>query len=1095
MSLICKTLLVLFFTALSPAVFSQGADIDDLMGLSGPWYDPSASGDGFNIVAFERPGKSPALVFFFYGYDANGNRIWLVSKVVSPENLSSVQGVEMRYPSGTGFEGAGDHSLAAFGELDFEFTGCGTGRFTLRKGAEIYRIWDAVQLADIPGPGCLLGDGARKYETVAGLSGNWYVTNEPGDGLNLIQTDYGLAGYFYGYDKDGEPLWLLSKLYKGPIIPGRKITVDLRQGSGGNLSDVSGAELETWGSMTMMFRDCASVEVSLDGLDGKRSSSMTLLVQVGETRCEAPGAITLSQSTLTFEGTGDSRQVDFIVTDGSGSPVSSDHVEYSFSRDGVVSVGSFANGSATIAAITNQITDTHLRFWDPVHNAVQDMPVAIVDLRPGIKFVSESNVNSWVIPTEAQNREIRLKSNAETEDIQAGDYIASEAGLTAKVSSVSIQAEEVVVDGEFAALTDIYWNLKISMDEQLSTTQFTEKRSNGNGLESLKSIKKPGQKKFELINVSNSVETLNCESESASVFDQFEHAPTFKPEFVNARMIDVREISEGAFITDGSIVGFEADLFGEVDLGFAQDAQLGLSVHCVIADIDLRTPPAVTHFGAFAGVMPIEVGFDFSINQHFPDPVRLYFGATISAGIDFEAQEYFGEIRAGLPGDRWLSLKDFTLDHVVADTYAAFEPYITGLLGLEWSGGITTSTFADASIGLPYNFSWELLDSVESLEYRGPRHAWSLEASAGLRGTIDSMIFEYIGTDPIPFTPYEELFPPQNYLLYESPSLRLTEIGCGANCGVGDARTFKMDIEQSSLFGGEVHGYGFLLTDKSNTEAQQYFVSGSTPGTAFLTITPEEEGALAVMPRFQSNSFRVIYGDTPLMIDVSGGIALSKLNDTGIDWGGGYPGGNNATCTGETITAQDCSHGRDATHDDDTDGHAGFSFTKLDTNGNDLPAAAGNWSCIRDEVTGLTWEAKTDDGGLQDADNTYSWYNPDSSTNGGSSGTQSGGVCSGSNCDTYSYVQAVNAKAQALCGARDWRMPWLGELQSIVDYSRFLPSIDTAYFPLQRNSYIWSGSPSAYNSGYAWDIYFSKGSINSDARHFASRVRLVRGGQ
>ena len=49
---------------------------------------------------------------------------------------------------------------------------------------------------------------------------------------------------------------------------------------------------------------------------------------------------------------------------------------------------------------------------------------------------------------------------------------------------------------------------------------------------------------------------------------------------------------------------------------------------------------------------------------------------------------------------------------------------------------------------------------------------------------------------------------------------------------------------------------------------------------------------------------------------------IARLNDTGIDWGGDYPDGNNATCTGETITAQDCSNGRDVTHDDDSDGHA-----------------------------------------------------------------------------------------------------------------------------------------------------------------------------
>jgi len=232
-----------------------------------------------------------------------------------------------------------------------------------------------------------------------------------------------------------------------------------------------------------------------------------------------------------------------------------------------------------------------------------------------------------------------------------------------------------------------------------------------------------------------------------------------------------------------------------------------------------------------------------------------------------------------------------------------------------------------------------------------------------------------------------------------------------------------------------------------------------------------------------------------------------SLNDTGIDWGGNYPSGNNANCTGETITAQDCSHGRDATHNDDSDGHAGFSFTKLDANGNALPASAPAWSCVRDEVTGLTWEVKTDDSGLRDTDNTYSWYNPDSYTNGGDPGIQNGGSCAGSNCDTYSYVQAVNAVTQPLCGARDWRMPWREELHSIVDLGRALPAIDTAYFPYQRNSVVWSGSPYAHQSTdacyacYAWGFDFSFGYDDSYGRVVGSsrfsnnQVRLVRGGQ
>ena len=50
-----------------------------------------------------------------------------------------------------------------------------------------------------------------------------------------------------------------------------------------------------------------------------------------------------------------------------------------------------------------------------------------------------------------------------------------------------------------------------------------------------------------------------------------------------------------------------------------------------------------------------------------------------------------------------------------------------------------------------------------------------------------------------------------------------------------------------------------------------------------------------------------------------------------------------------------------------------------------LGTGAKDWACTRDNATGLVWEVKTDDGGLRDKDNTYSWYDPNPATNGGGS--------------------------------------------------------------------------------------------------------------
>lgn len=228
-------------------------------------------------------------------------------------------------------------------------------------------------------------------------------------------------------------------------------------------------------------------------------------------------------------------------------------------------------------------------------------------------------------------------------------------------------------------------------------------------------------------------------------------------------------------------------------------------------------------------------------------------------------------------------------------------------------------------------------------------------------------------------------------------------------------------------------------------------------------------------------------------------IQAAPLNDTGITTYGDAT--SNTLPTEPTdYPGQDANYGRDAAEQAGTltkigGGRAGFDFTKLDANGNDLPASATSWNCVRDNVTGLIWEIKTDDGGLRDQDNTYTWYNPDDTSNGGSAGTQNGGVCTGGiSCDTDDYTQAVNS--QGLCGHTDWRLPWLEELRSIVDNGiRSGLAIDTNYFPETVRVSYWSATPYANISSYALLMAFRGGDDGGNSKGTPRHVRLVRGGQ
>ena len=218
-------------------------------------------------------------------------------------------------------------------------------------------------------------------------------------------------------------------------------------------------------------------------------------------------------------------------------------------------------------------------------------------------------------------------------------------------------------------------------------------------------------------------------------------------------------------------------------------------------------------------------------------------------------------------------------------------------------------------------------------------------------------------------------------------------------------------------------------------------------------------------------------------------VITGKLNDTGHT-SCSNSSQNYLNCPVAGFEGQDGEHGRDVSHNDNSDGRAGFSFTKLDGHGNPLPASASDWRCVKDNVTGLIWEIKTNDGGLRDMNHTYTWYNSDPATNGGSVGVQNGGSCySAGRCDTEKFVADVNAVG--LCGARDWRMPAIEELLSIVDYNRLAPAIDTAWFPNTSAYAVCSATPF---EGYSWALDLSYGYAHDYHNNDARRVRLVRGG-
>ena len=313
-------------------------------------------------------------------------------------------------------------------------------------------------------------------------------------------------------------------------------------------------------------------------------------------------------------------------------------------------------------------------------------------------------------------------------------------------------------------------------------------------------------------------------------------------------------------------------------------------------------------------------------------------------------------------------------------------------------------------------------------------------------------------------------------------------VNAGPDQVINEGQTVRLDAGGSADIDGVIVHYNWFENGSSISTEANFSKAGFAAGHHLLTLeVTDNMGA--------SNSDTVI-------IDVVGKMAL---NDTGVIRASSV----NGSCDSNKMIQDDCAQGRDASHNNNEDGHAGFNFTKLGSGGNNLPASVTEWSCVRDNTTGLIWEIKkggngwAGDEGLHDADDKYTWYNSDSSTNGSDVGFANygdGNICFGYDvhaaptfCNAQAFVARVNAVNY--CDQSNWRLPNPSELMGLVNYSRLNPSIDVSYFPQTSSSSTWTSMPYAGNSHEAWTINFSYGGGAYAGRHFGRSIRLVSGGQ
>ena len=156
---------------------------------------------------------------------------------------------------------------------------------------------------------------------------------------------------------------------------------------------------------------------------------------------------------------------------------------------------------------------------------------------------------------------------------------------------------------------------------------------------------------------------------------------------------------------------------------------------------------------------------------------------------------------------------------------------------------------------------------------------------------------------------------------------------------------------------------------------------------------------------------------------------------------------------------------------------------------------------VADPQTGLQWEKKAGTVGAAVVCATSPCPDPHQVRNlyeRSETGTAPDGVASTdfvANLNDPYGSAAASASDVTGCyvGHCDWRLPTVGELQTIVDCSSGVPCIDPIFGPT-ASSYYWSASPSAGDPSFAWFASFANGGVRVVNKSNNFYVRAVRSG-
>jgi hypothetical protein len=260
------------------------AAIDSVNGVAGLWYDPELDGEGFNVIT-----TPTGTVVFFFGYTADGARLWLVSENY-PGTLEFGQQFELKMYEGNGgsFNEPAPPAVAMtlWGILTAVFEDCDSAQFGL-DGVDGIKATHQVKLAGIMDANCE----GQALPSPSGMAGLWYDPELDGEGFNIIITGSSYMLFYYGYDYagTGRRLWLVSESF--PELPkiGEKVNLKLFQASDGTFDSPAppSEAFHAAGSIDITFTHCARAITKIKGnyFGEEKVSNLVKLAGIDQSTC------------------------------------------------------------------------------------------------------------------------------------------------------------------------------------------------------------------------------------------------------------------------------------------------------------------------------------------------------------------------------------------------------------------------------------------------------------------------------------------------------------------------------------------------------------------------------------------------------------------------------------------------------------------------------------------------------------------------------------------------------------------------------------------------------------------------------------------